>query len=78
MAETLRSISKWTENILDPENLPRFMAHGIKKALSGKPGPVALVISEDVLNSSKLTQKSFNNSTFISIGGFFKFLTYTF
>ena len=61
VAETLRSISKWTEKILDPENLPRFMAYGIKKALSGKPGPVALVISEDVLNSSKLTQKSFNN-----------------
>ncbi|MFX1476711.1 MAG: thiamine pyrophosphate-binding protein [Promethearchaeota archaeon] len=57
--DTLKPITKWTEKILDAEYLPRFLSFGIKQAINGKSGPVALVISEDVLYSTQLQLKYF-------------------
>ncbi len=57
--DTLRPVTKWTEKVLDAEYLPRFLSFAIKQATNGKPGPVALVISEDVIGSKKLKLESF-------------------
>ncbi|TFG14248.1 MAG: thiamine pyrophosphate-binding protein [Promethearchaeota archaeon] len=59
VAETLTPVTKWTGKVLAPEYLPRFMAYAIKQAVNGRPGPVALVISEDVISSSELKLKEF-------------------
>ncbi|TXT58724.1 MAG: putative acetolactate synthase large subunit [Promethearchaeota archaeon] len=49
VSDTLSPITKWTEKVLDPEYLPRFLEYGIKTAINNKPGPTALVIAEDVI-----------------------------
>ncbi|TFG01643.1 MAG: thiamine pyrophosphate-binding protein, partial [Promethearchaeota archaeon] len=59
VAETLSPVTKWTGKVLKPDYLPRFMVYAIKQAVNGKPGPVALVISEDVISSSELKLKEF-------------------
>lgn len=59
VAETLEPITKWTGKVLSSKYLPRFLSYAIKQALNGKPGPVALVIAEDVLSSSDLKLKEF-------------------
>jgi len=58
-AGVLSPVTKWTEKIIDPTNLPRYLRFAFKQALSGKPGPVALVISEEVVNHTKLKIKAF-------------------
>ena len=63
VAETLSPLIKWTGKILVSENLPRFMKYAIKQAINGRPGPVALVISENVLSSSNLKAKAFTSQT---------------
>lgn len=57
--DTLKPITKWSEKVLDVEYLPRFFSYGIKQAVNGKPGPVAIVVSEDVLYSKELALKDF-------------------
>ncbi|MEJ2293620.1 MAG: thiamine pyrophosphate-binding protein [Candidatus Lokiarchaeota archaeon] len=59
VASTLEPVTKWTGKILSSEYLPRFLNYGIKAAVNGRPGPVALVISEDVINSSDVRLKDF-------------------
>ena len=59
VAETLRPVTKWTGKVLSSEYLPRYMTYAIKQAVNGRPGPVALVISEDVISSSDLKLKEF-------------------
>ena len=57
--ETLRPITKFSLKVLDAEYLPRFMTHAIKQAINGRPGPVALVIAEDVFSSKTIRMKNF-------------------
>ena len=59
VAEALAPVTKWTGKVLSAEYLPRFMTYAIKQAVNGKPGPVALVISEDVISSSELKLRNF-------------------
>ncbi len=59
VADTLKPITKWTEKVMDVQHLPRFLSYAVKQATTGKPGPVALVISEDVLSSQDLKLKDF-------------------
>ena len=59
VTDALKPITKWTEKVLDPEYLPRFLSFAMKQAINGKPGPVALVISEDVFDSETLKLKEF-------------------
>jgi acetolactate synthase-1/2/3 large subunit len=61
IAGVLNPVTKWTEKIIDPINLPRFLRFAFKQALSGKPGPVALVISEEVVNHTELKTKAFSS-----------------
>jgi acetolactate synthase-1/2/3 large subunit len=59
VAETLAPVTKWSGKVLAAEYLPRFLKYAIKQAVNGRPGPVALVISEDVISSSELKIKDF-------------------
>jgi acetolactate synthase-1/2/3 large subunit len=59
VANTLEPVTKWTGKVLSSKYLPRFLNYGIKVAVNGRPGPVALVISEDVINSSDVRLKEF-------------------
>lgn len=59
VVDTLAPVTKWSERILDVEYLPRFMSFAIKQATNGRPGPVALVLSEDVVASEQLKLKDF-------------------
>ena len=46
-----RPISKWAHQVTVPANLPRFIAQGIRTALSGPKGPVLLDLPWDVLTA---------------------------
>ena len=59
VASTLEPVTKWTGKVLSSKYLPRFLSYGLKAAVNGRPGPVALVISEDVINSSDVRLKEF-------------------
>jgi acetolactate synthase-1/2/3 large subunit len=59
VAETLEPITKWTGKVLSTEYLPRFLNYAIKQAVNGRPGPVALVIAENVIASSDIKLKQF-------------------
>jgi acetolactate synthase-1/2/3 large subunit len=59
VANVLEPITKWTGKVLSSKYLPKFLNYGIKVAVNGRPGPVALVISEDVINSSDVRLKEF-------------------
>lgn len=57
--DTLAPITKWSERVVDSDYLPRFLSHAIKIATTGRPGPVALVITEDVFTEEKKKLKDF-------------------
>ncbi len=59
VVETLKPVTKWTGKVLSSKILPRFLDFGIRSAINGRPGPVALVISEDVISSSDIRLKEF-------------------
>ena len=42
-------LTKWTAEIDDPARIPEFMARAFSVATSGRPGPVALALPEDML-----------------------------
>jgi acetolactate synthase-1/2/3 large subunit len=56
---TLSAITKWTGKVLDAEYLPRFLEFGLKQAINGRPGPAALIISEDVFRFQEIKLKHF-------------------
>lgn len=59
VTDTLTPITKWTGEVLDPDYLPRFLEYGLKTAINGKPGPVALVISQDVISAKEQKVKNY-------------------
>jgi acetolactate synthase-1/2/3 large subunit len=59
VADTLTPVTKWTEKVIIPEHLPRFLSHAIRIAINGKPGPVGLVIAEDVWNYKEIKMEQF-------------------
>ncbi len=42
-------LTKWVAQIDDPARVPEFVAHAFTLATSGRPGPVALALPEDML-----------------------------
>lgn len=56
---TLSAITKWTGKVLDAEYLPRFLEFGLKQAINGRPGPAALIVSEDVFRFQEVKLKHF-------------------
>jgi acetolactate synthase-1/2/3 large subunit len=59
VADTLAAVTKWTGRVTSPDQLPRFLSYAIRQAISGRPGSVALVIPEDVLNSQDMKLRDF-------------------
>ncbi|WP_193172221.1 thiamine pyrophosphate-binding protein [Nisaea nitritireducens] len=45
-------IAKWTAEITDPERAPEVMLRALVTATTGTPGPVVVVVPEDVLTAS--------------------------
>ena len=44
------SMTKWTDEVHDPERLPEFIARAFATAMNGRPGPVVLSLPEDMLS----------------------------
>lgn len=59
VSDTLKPITKWSENVIDVENVPRFLKYAIRQAINGRPGPVSLIFPEDILKSEELKLKDF-------------------
>jgi acetolactate synthase-1/2/3 large subunit len=59
VSKVLEAVTKWTGTVLNPEYLPRFLKYAVKQAINGRPGPTALVIAEDVMNSREIKLKEF-------------------
>ncbi len=59
VADVLAPITKWTGRVTATEHLPRFISYAIRQAVNGRPGPVALVIPEDVFSSKELLLRDF-------------------
>ena len=55
----LKPITKISQEIYIPEQVPRFLNYAIRMATNGKPGPAALIIPEDVLKSTELPLKKY-------------------
>jgi acetolactate synthase-1/2/3 large subunit len=45
----LGPLTKWVEEIDDPSRIPEFLSRAFHAATSGRPGPVALALPEDML-----------------------------
>ena len=45
----LGQVTKWTAQIEDVERVPEYLARAFSVAMSGRPGPVALALPEDML-----------------------------
>ncbi|MHA1522668.1 MAG: thiamine pyrophosphate-binding protein, partial [Promethearchaeota archaeon] len=54
VAGVLKPITKSTQEVFIPEQLPRFLKFAIRNAKNGKNGPTALIIPEDVMQSQDL------------------------
>lgn len=48
-ADIMRSLSKWSLEIVNPNLLGEFVARAVRISLAGKPGPVSLSVPIDVL-----------------------------
>ncbi len=59
VANVLKPITKSTQEIFRPEHVPRFLQYSIRRAMSGKAGPTALIIPEDVLQTEELMVSAF-------------------
>ena len=59
VSKVLEAVTKWTGTVFNPEYLPRFLKYAVKQAINGRPGPTALVIAEDVMNSKEVKLKEF-------------------
>ena len=45
-------LAKWVVQIDDPRRLPELLAQAFQRAISGRPGPVVVVLPEDMLTES--------------------------
>ncbi len=45
-------LTKWVAQVADVDRLSEYLAQAWQRAISGRPGPVALILPEDVLSSS--------------------------
>ena len=47
--EIMAPITKWSRTVLETRRIPEYVAEGLRRARSGRPGPVYLEIPTDVL-----------------------------
>lgn len=59
VTETLAAVTKWTGSVFSHEQVPRFLSFAIREAINGRPGPVALVIPEDILGYKENNLKDY-------------------
>ena len=52
-----KGLAKRVERIDDPERIPEYVARAFATAMNGRPGPVVLVLPEDMLVLYKLTRQ---------------------
>lgn len=52
VVDTLKPVTKWAGMASTADHVPRFMAYAIRQAINGRPGPVAVVIPEDLFSSA--------------------------
>jgi len=45
-------LAKWVTQVADADRLPEYLAQAWQRAVSGRPGPVVLILPEDVLSRS--------------------------
>ena len=50
-AALLAPVTKWLAEVPSPEALPELFAEAIREATTGRPGPVALILPQDVLDA---------------------------
>ncbi len=55
---TLRSLTKWSERIDHPTQVPQVLAEAFRRMTSGRPGPVAVECPWDTLSVTALTNMS--------------------
>ncbi|MBN2157101.1 MAG: thiamine pyrophosphate-binding protein [Candidatus Lokiarchaeota archaeon] len=55
----IEPITKTCQSIYIPDQVPRYVNYAIRMAKNGKPGPTALIIPEDVMNSKELPLKRY-------------------
>ncbi|HEY3654346.1 MAG TPA: thiamine pyrophosphate-dependent enzyme [Steroidobacteraceae bacterium] len=55
---TLRSLTKWSERIDHPTQVPQIIAEAFRQMASGRPGPVAVECPWDTLSVTALTDMS--------------------
>lgn len=48
------AVTKWARTVEDPEEIPALVAEALRQAVSGRPGPVALIFPENVLGQEAL------------------------
>ena len=53
---SLDGLSKWTAEISDPDRIPEYCARAVRTACAGRPGPVVLVLPEDMLADTAHTE----------------------
>ena len=51
-ADMMRTLSKWSLEVVNPNLLGEFAARAVRMALAGKPGPVSLSVPIDVLEGA--------------------------
>ncbi len=44
------SMTKWTDEVRDPERIPELLSRAFSTAMNGRPGPVVLSLPEDMLS----------------------------
>ncbi len=57
-----KPITKWASGVYSAQQFPRMLNYALRVATEGKPGPVALVIPEDILNSVDFEKSDFEIS----------------
>jgi acetolactate synthase I/II/III large subunit len=50
-AALLAPVTKWVAEVAEPEQLPALVAEAFEQATSGRPGPAALIVPQDVLDA---------------------------
>ncbi len=53
---TIRSFTKWAADVMEPEQAPGLLAEAFFHARSGRPGPTALAVPWDVLETSAIIE----------------------
>jgi acetolactate synthase-1/2/3 large subunit len=50
-AALLAPVTKWVGEVTEPEQLPALVVEAFRQATSGRPGPAALIVPQDVLDA---------------------------